>query len=54
MPVCVFLYAGDNDKAKDSFEAAVAADESNASAHYNLAVVLTTKFNLHGMKYRYL
>jgi hypothetical protein len=48
--LCMFLLcSGHNEKAKDSFEAAVTADESNASAHYNLAVVLTTKFNLHGV-----
>jgi hypothetical protein len=43
----LYMALGEYEKARDHFQNAVDADQSNPSAHFNLAVVLTTKLNQH-------
>jgi prolyl 4-hydroxylase len=44
----IYMNKGEYDLAKDHFTLAVEADAENAQSHFNLAVILTTKFNAHG------
>jgi prolyl 4-hydroxylase len=44
----IYMNKGENDRAKDHFTLAVEAEPDNANAHFNLAVILTSKFEVHG------
>ena len=44
----IYMNKGDNDLARDHFMLAVDSEPDNASAHFNLAVLLTSKFEVHG------
>lgn len=44
----IYMNRGENDRARDHFALAVEAEPDNASAHFNLAVILTSKFEVHG------
>ena len=43
----IYLQSGDNEKARHHFTAAVDADPKNVNAHFNLAVLLTSKMSEH-------
>ena len=43
----IYSINGDYESAKLKFEQAVAAKDNNAQAHFNLAVTLSSKLNLH-------
>ena len=44
----IYMNKGDNDRARDHFTLAVEVEPENANAHFNLAVLLTSKFEVHG------
>ena len=44
----IYMNKGENDMARDHFTMAVDSEPDNASAHFNLAVLLTSKFEVHG------
>jgi prolyl 4-hydroxylase len=44
----IYMNKGENDRARDHFALAVEAEPDNANAHFNLAVILTSKFEVHG------
>ena len=49
----LYMNQGDYEKARHHFQNAVQADEANPSSHYNLAVILTSNFNEHGLAIRH-
>ena len=49
----IHMGKGDNAAARTHFTAAVASDPDNPQSHYNLAVILTSKFGEHGQAIRH-
>ena len=43
----IYMVLGDYENARVKFEQAVDSNDTNSQAHYNLAVTLTSKLNLH-------
>ena len=44
----IYMSKGENDLAREHFSSAVAAEPDNPQSHFNLAVILTSKFDAHG------
>ena len=44
----IYMNKGENELARDQFDLSVKAEPGNAQSHFNLAVILTSKFEAHG------